>query len=344
MTNPILVEVLRGALVESRHRGTIAVVDAAGKRRFTIGDVGRAVFPRSSVKLIQALPLVESGAADAYGFGAAELALACASHSGEPRHLAIVSAMLQACGRGATDLQCGPQTPFSTAAARDLIRAGEPASALHNTCSGKHAGFICLACHHGVDPTGYVGLDHPVQQEVRSVLEELTGTPLAADVCATDGCSIPTYAIPLDRLAAAFATLATGAGLSAQRATAARRLFDACMAEPTLVAGTGRFCTDAMLAVPGRLLVKTGAEGVYCGAIPELGLGIALKCEDGATRAAETMMAAVVQAILPMSAAERDLFAARLRPAIHSRVGKKVGEIRPVTGLIESIREGRPTI
>lgn len=344
MSNPVLVEVTRGALVESRHRGAIAIVDAAGGRRAAIGDVDRPIFPRSAVKLIQSLALVESGAADAFGYGVAELALACASHSSEPRHVALVSAMLEKCGRSPADLECGAQVPFDNDAARALIRSGEAPGPLHNTCSGEHAGFICLACHLGVDPQGYVAPDHAVQREVTAVLETMTGTPLTADVRGIDGCSIPTYAIPLARLAGAFARLVTGEGLSPQRAEAARQLFDACMAEPTLVAGTGRFCTDAMLAFAGRLFVKTGAEGVYCAAIPELGLGIAIKCDDGATRAAEVMMAAAVDALLPMSEGERELFSDRLRPQVKNRVDKKVGEIRPAAGLIESIRQGRSTI
>ena len=157
-----------------------------------------------------------------------------------------------------------------------------------------------------------------------------------------DGCSIPTYAIPVDRLALAFARFITGEGLSPARAEAARRLREACMAEPYMVAGTDRFCTDVMTALPGRVFVKTGAEGVFCAAFPELGLGVALKCDDGTTRAAETMMAAVIEAFLPMSGAERARLADRLSPPILSRRGALVGAVRPVAGLVESLREGKP--
>jgi L-asparaginase II len=341
MTNPVLVEVTRGPLVESRHRGAIAVLDAKGKPRIAIGDIGQPVFPRSAVKLIQALPLVESGAADAYGFGRTELALACASHNGEPRHTALAAAMLARAGRSVADLECGTHMPSYQPAAVDLIRAGETPNALHNNCSGKHAGFVCLACHMGVEVKGYVDAAHPVMREVTAALRDITGAALAADVCATDGCSIPTYGIPLDGMALAFARLATGEGLSPGRAKAAKRLMQACMAEPYYVAGTGRFCTDLMTAFAGTLFVKTGAEGVYCGAIPELGLGIALKCDDGATRASETMMAAVIAALMSPSGAAGDALAKRLVLPVDTRRGVKVGEIRPVAGLVESIREGR---
>jgi L-asparaginase II len=339
MSNPVLIEVTRGRLVESRHRGAIAVVDASGTRRAAIGDVEEAVFPRSAVKALQAIPLVESGAADAYGFGDAELALACSSHSGEPRHVATAAAMLARAGRSLADLECGVHMPAAEAAAAALIRAGVEPNALHNNCSGKHAGFICLACHRGLDPRGYVKPDHPAQREITATLGALTGARLSEDVRGVDGCSIPTYAIPLDKLARGFARFVTGEGLAPSRAHAAKRLLSACMSEPFMVAGTGRFCTGAMTLFSGRLFVKTGAEGVFCAAFPELGLGVALKCDDGASRASETLMAAVIEAFLPMTDRERARFADRLAPPVQSRRGAKVGEIRPVAGLVESLRE-----
>jgi len=192
----------------------------------------------------------------------------------------------------------------------------------------------------GVPHRGYVAPSHPVQREVKATLESLSGVAIDDAQCAVDGCSVPTWAMPLRALALGFARFGTGAGLSASRAAAAARLRAACTAQPWMVAGTGRLCTDVMTLCGARVLLKTGAEGVYAAALPEQGLGIAVKCDDGATRAAEIMMAAVVDALLPMSDAERALFAARLTPPIESRVGRKVGEIRPVAGLAESIREG----
>lgn len=341
MANPVLVEVTREPLVESCHRGAISVVDANGKHRVAIGEIDRPIFPRSSVKLIQALPLIESGAADALGYGPEELALACASHSGERRHTAVAGRMLEKCGCSDTDLECGVQVPTHRETANAIARSGGAPSTLHNNCSGKHAGFIALARHLDVDPKGYVKPDHPVQREVAAALAETTGATLSADLCAVDGCSIPSYAIPLDRLALAFARLVSGEGQPPERAAAAQRLFDACMGNPSLVAGSGRFCTQVMADFSGRVFVKTGAEGAYCGAIPELGLGIAIKCDDGATRAAETMMASVLAALLPMADGERALFEGRVVRPVESRVGDRVGEIRPVAGLVEAIREGR---
>jgi L-asparaginase II len=249
--------------------------------------------------------------------------------------------MLEAAGCTAADLECGAHMPIDRAAADALVRAGVPPTALHNNCSGKHAGFICVACHAGIDPAGYVGPDHPAQREVTAALAEVTNTALGPEVRAVDGCSIPTYAIPLDRLALAFARLVTGEGLASVRAKAAERLVAACVAEPFMVAGTGRFDTDAMSLFDSRLFVKTGAEGVYCGAFPDLGLGVALKCDDGAGRASEVLMAAVIEAFLQPTEEENAAFADRLIVPVFSRIGREVGEVRSVVGLVESLRDGK---
>ncbi|HUC50882.1 MAG TPA: asparaginase [Xanthobacteraceae bacterium] len=327
MTNPILVEILRGPLVESRHRGAVAVIDAAGKTVFAVGDIAAPVFPRSAIKAFQALPLVESGAADRFRFGDAELALACASHSGEPAHVAGVERMLAAAGLDSSALRCGTHWPMSQSAAHALAKIGT-ASALHNNCSGKHAGFLCLACACGIDYADYWRPEHQVQHEVRAVIEDLTGAVLGQDVCAIDGCSVPTWAIPLKNLASGFAKFATGQGLPQQRAAAAVRLRAACARQPWYVAGTGRFCTEIMQIFGTRVFVKTGAEGVYCGALPEQGLGIALKCDDGASRAAQAIMAAVIARLLPMSDAERIELAPFARPLLRNWNGFEVGAVR----------------
>lgn len=340
-TDPVLVEVMRGDRVESRHRGAIAVVDAAGRVRAAVGDIGQRVFPRSAVKSLQALPLIESGAADRYGFGAAELALACASHTGQPRHVETAAAMLEAAGGTAADLECGVHAPGDRASADALVRAGIPPSQLHNNCSGKHAGFICTACHLGLPVAGYVRPDHPIQREVTAALEAMTGTALGPDVRAVDGCSIPAYAIPLDRIAHAFARLVTGEGLSPARSRAAARLVAACIAEPFMIAGSGTFDTEATALFAGRLFVKGGAEGVHCLALPESGLGIAIKCDDGAGRGADVAAAAVVEAFLQPGESENERFADWLVAPVMSRAGREVGEVRPVAGLIDALRTGR---
>ena len=327
MTNPVLVEVTRGDRVESRHRGAVAISDAHGKAVLTIGEVDASVYPRSAVKAIQALPLVESGAADAYGFHARELALAQASHNGEPSHVDGVSAMLSAAGLDETALECGAHPPSHSGSALDLIRRGKPPTQLHNNCSGKHAGFLAVARHLGVARRNYVERGHPVQQMVRAAMEALTGAPHTPDRCGTDGCSIPTYAVPLAALAHGFARFATGVELPRERAAAARRIYEAGVSEPFYVAGTGRFCTDVMNLLRGAALVKTGAEGVFCAAIAGLGLGVALKCDDGAPRAAEAMMAAVLARLMPEHA---EALRRWTHAAIATRRGVRIGETRIV--------------
>ena len=333
MRNPVLVEVLRGAAVESRHAGAVVVVDPDGKTVLALGDAAQAVYPRSAVKPIQALPLLESGAAEKYGFGDQELALACASHGGEAAHVETATRMLARAGLDGSALECGVQWPSHADSSRALARSGATATALHNNCSGKHAGFICFACAAGVDHRGYVGVRHAVQREVRGALEGLTGVSLSEDRYGIDGCSIPTFAIPLSALARGFARFGTGQGLGAERQKAAARLRAACAAQPYYVAGTGRFCTEVMKLLGARVLVKTGAEGVFCGALPEQGLGIAIKCLDGGTRAAEVAMAAMIDRFLPLQEGERAALARFVRPTLRNWNGIEVGGLRPAAAL-----------
>jgi L-asparaginase II len=336
MRNPVLVEMVRGALTESRHRGAVAVVDADGAIVLALGDVARPVYPRSAVKPIQALPLVESGAAARYGFADEEIALACASHGGEPSHVALAGRMLARAGLDASALECGAHWPSHLPSSRALARSGVEPSALHNNCSGKHAGFLCVACAAGVDHRGYVAASHPVQREVRAALEDLAGVGLSEDQCGIDGCAIPTWAVPLEALAHAFARFGTGQGLASERARAAARIRAACAAQPYYVAGTGRFCTEVMKIFGARVLAKTGAEGVFCGALPEQGFGIALKCDDGATRAAEVAMAAVIARVLPMSEEERGALERFARPVLRNWSRVEVGGLRASGELLSS--------
>jgi L-asparaginase II len=328
MTNPVLVEVTRGNRVESVHRGMVVVVDGAGKTVFECGEVDAAIFPRSACKAMQALPLVESGAADAYGFGNKELALSASSHSGEPEHVALAAAMLNAAGRGEADLECGAHWSFQQPVMIEQVRSLDRPNQLHNNCSGKHAGFVCACCHAGTDPKGYVTYEHPLQAEIRDVMRDLTGSVLDRDNCGIDGCSIPTYAVPLRALAQGFAKMVTGTGIGAERAKASRRIIEACMAEPFYVAGTGRSCTQLMQAAPGRIFAKTGAEGVFCAAIPELGLAIALKCEDGASRAADSMVAAALARFFRGDQEVRERLLAIANHSLRNWNGIEVGTVR----------------
>jgi len=334
MSNPVLVEVLRGELVESAHRGAVCVVDADGATVLALGDVAQPVFPRSAVKAFQALPLVESGAADRYRFGDQELAIACGSHSGEPAHVTAAERMLARAGLDASALECGAHRPSHHPSADALVRAGRAPSPLHNNCSGKHAGFLCVACHLGVDRHGYVAPEHPVQRAVRATIEELTSTALGEDRCGVDGCSVPTWAVPLKNLAHGFARFGTGHGLDAARAKAAARLRAACAREPFFVAGTGRFATLAMERLGERAFVKGGAEGVFCAALPDHGLGIAVKCDDGAGRAAEAVAAGLLIRLMKLDAGERAVLGRFARPVLNNWNGIEVGRVRPAAAVL----------
>lgn len=316
---------LRGGTVESRHLGRAVVVDERGRVVFAAGDVEAPVFTRSTVKALLALPLVETGAADRLGLTDAELALACASHGGEAAHVETAAAMLDKAGRDAGCLECGAHWPTSRQGRTTLVRAGAAPSALHNNCSGKHAGLVCLARDLGQDPAGYVRPDHPVMRQALRSVADMTGVRLADCPLAIDGCGIPTHAIPLRALAHGLARLGGGAGPHPDRAAAARRLRAAVAANPALVAGPGRFDTVLMEAYGAALFVKTGAEGVHVAALPERGLGIAVKCADGAARAAEVAMAALLARHLPATPE----LAARVRPDLRNWAGTVVGALRP---------------
>ena len=331
MANPVIAEVTRGGRLESRHRGRIVVVDADGDVLFAAGDVDEPTYPRSALKLLQALPLVESGAADALGFGDRELALACASHSSEPAHVDAVLSMLGAAGLGEGDLRCGAHWPlFRPDDLVAMARDGRTPGRAHNNCSGKHAGFLCACVHEGWPFADYLAPDSTVQREVRAVIEALTGAALSADRCGHDGCSAPTYAVPLADFARAFARCGAGRGLDPLRAAAARRLMAASMAEPHMVAGTGRMCTRLMAACGGRVYAKTGAEGVYVAAMPEAGIALALKCDDGATRAAEVALAAALLRALGEAHDLSAVIAPFARKPVRDWNGAEVGVIRAV--------------
>jgi L-asparaginase II len=295
MANPVVVEVLRGARVESSHRGAGAVVDANGRIVAAFGDVERPIYPRSAVKALQALPLIESGAAERLKLSDNEIALACASHAGTEDHVATARGILAKAGRDERALECGAHWPLGEEAARELARSGRAPGSLHNNCSGKHAGFLCVAHVLGVDPKGYVAPDHPVQREVAAAIGGVTGCNLSDDMRGVDGCAIPTYAIPLAALARGFARFGTGQGLGPERRKAAARIRVAVAAHPLTLGGSGRFDSEIMTILGARAFVKSGAEGVACAALPEAGLGIAIKADDGAGRAAQAMLVALLR-------------------------------------------------
>ncbi|NOT40250.1 MAG: asparaginase [Alphaproteobacteria bacterium] len=336
--NPVLVEVTRGGTVESQHRGAIAVCDAAGKVVASWGDTPNAVFPRSAFKSLQALPLVETGAADAFRLSDEHLALACASHSSEPMHVERVESWLGKIVAKESDLACGPHLPFHEPTAHKMLRDGQRPCRIHNNCSGKHTGFLTVARHLKIATEGYERPDHPVQVLVREAIANLCGVDANAMPVGVDGCAAPNYAIPLTHLATGMARLGDTAMLDATRAVAAKRIVAAWKAHPLLVSGTGRACADLIEAARGRAVVKTGAEAVFMAVLPDQGLGIALKIDDGGTRAAETAMAKLLVLLEAADAAAPQL-ARHLNPTIKNWRGDVVGERRTTAALANLKRQ-----
>lgn len=338
--NPSLVHIERGGNVESTHSGAVAVLDADGALVASFGDIERPIFPRSAVKVLQALPLVASGAAERLGLDDEELAIACASHNGEPAHTETVARLLAKAGLDATALECGVHWPYLDAASRALAAQGRAPDALNNNCSGKHAGFLCVACalHGSTDlrrySRGYIEAEHPVMREVSAALQAATGFDLAHAPHGIDGCSIPTFAVPLRHLAHAFARVGTGIGLSEDHARAARRLRSAVAQAPFMVGGTGRFDTRVMERLGERVFCKVGAEGVYCAALPERGLGVAIKMDDGNNaRACEVVMAAVIETFVALADDEAHFMRTFSDAVISNWNGIEVGRLTATRAL-----------
>jgi L-asparaginase II len=329
MANPVLAEVTRGEMVESVHRGSWAVVGPGAGLVSSSGDITTPVFPRSAIKAFQCLPAVEAGVVEAYGMSDEEIALACASHNGEEEHVRVARSALAKAAMTEDLYECGAQWPSLASATRELARSGGEALSVHNNCSGKHAFMLAFANLLGADPHGYTRRDHPVQQAVEQVMGELCEYDLAHTACGIDGCSVPTWAIPLRNLALGFHKFAAGEGLAEARAAACRRIIAAVRAHPFMVAGSKRFCTKLMQAVP-RAFVKVGAEGVYCAAVPHAGLGIAMKVDDGASRGAEVALARVLADLDCWTNAEKSALEGMTRQTLTNWRKIEVGEVRAV--------------
>src|SRR6266480_4729086 len=267
------VEQLRGGWVEAVHDVHAAVVDSAGRLVARTGDPELVTFWRSAAKPFQALPLVEDGAADAFGLTSEELALACASHSSEPGQVARVRELLSKIGCSERDLRCGPHPPLSDRVAQDYQSRGIRLTAVYSNCSGKHAGMLALARHHGWPTEFYTRLEHPVQQRCLTEVSRWTDVSVAEIKTAVDGCGVVCFGLPLRNMALAYAKLGRDAGSGMRGASVANasriphpasRIVEGMLRHPYLIAGEGRPCTEIMRAHPGRVITKVGAEGVYC--------------------------------------------------------------------------------
>ncbi|MBI3910789.1 MAG: asparaginase [Armatimonadetes bacterium] len=327
----LLAEVTRGPLVESRHFGRVVAVDLAGRAALALGDTGRPILPRSAIKPLQALPTVALALERGLSLTDPEIAVMCASHAAEPFHLEAVRAVLARAGATEADLHCGPHAPAHAAAAAALIAAGESPRPIHNNCSGKHAGMLLMARLLDAPLADYWQPDHPVQRRIQDVLIRLAalhGPP----TWGTDGCAVPTYALPLVGMARAFAQLTHPAGLPPAERAAAEAIRAAMNACPEHVSGTGTFHAALLRAGRGRYLAKGGAEGCYALGVVDPPLGLALKIEDGAARAIPPVLLAALDRLGILTTAETEaLHLWRVADVLNTR-GDRVGVIRAVLG------------
>lgn len=328
---PVGVEVYRGGTVESLHRVHACVVDGRGGLVHAVGDPDLVTFLRSAAKPFQALPLVTSGAADAFGLSEAELALACGSHAGEPEHVAVVEGMFAKAGLSPSLLQCGTHAAWTRRAKAAL--AGARTTPLHHNCSGKHAGMMMLQLHLGADPAAYLDPQSPAQQAVLAALAEVSG--LAADKIAvgTDGCSVPNFAMPLRNMALLFARLAMPQGVSKATADALGRIARAMARHPEMVGGSERFDTDLMGASEDRLVSKAGAEGVQGVGDLASGMGFCLKVEDGASRAVAPATVEALRQLGWLEARAFEVLGDWWMPSLENWSGRRVGRVKPVLRL-----------
>ncbi|HMG34597.1 MAG TPA: asparaginase [Blastocatellia bacterium] len=336
---PILVEVTRGSIIESWHRGAIVAVTPDGKTVAGVGDETIVTSTRSTIKPIQTIPFIASGAADHFNCTAREIAVASASHQGEPVHTQTVAAMLAKGGLDESALACGPQPPYSAEATRELERLGLPHTQLHNNCSGKHAGMLLTALHRRLGVDGYYLPEHGVQRSIVEVFSALAGLDPHGIPTATDGCSAPTFGVPLKAMALSFARLANPEAANTidenQRA-AINRIVAAMIDYPEMIGGTrDRLDSDLLRAAKGKLICKIGAEAVYgIGVLPcethSTGLGIAMKIEDGATRGLGAVVVETLSQLGVLDAAQTRELATYHHPQIDNRRGIAVGDIRAI--------------
>lgn len=324
----VVANVYRGEKVESSHLGHIAVVNQDGTLIYSYGDPFRLTYARSSMKPLQAIPIVETGTADRYKLEPADLSLCCASHSGEPRHRSRAMGMLERAGQSEGVLQCGTHVPRDEESYKELIRQGKPLTPVFSNCSGKHAGMIATAAHMGEDVYTYHLPEHPVQQRILEVVEDIAGYPKEQIYMGTDGCGVPVHQLPLANYAWAFAKLAKPEAISnPARQAAVKRITDAMTAHPEMVGGNNRYCTDLMKAYRGRIVGKAGAESVYCLGDRVTGLGIAVKIEDGGPRAINAVVNEVLRQLGIGADGTLVELAEYTNPVIKNMSGATVGRI-----------------
>jgi len=327
--NPVLVNRWRGNAIESRHRGSVVVAESGGRVLMSLGDVRQQVFPRSAIKFLQAIPFAESGAMERFGLDERHLALSCASHNGEPIHAGLASDWLDRIGLGHDDLECGAELPMHQATAFELMNEGRGPERIHHNCSGKHLGMLSSALARSEETKRYRLYNHAVQQRWFEVLGTLGGTRVTELPWGYDGCGIPALCLPLQRIAVAMARFGDRTKFQGERREAVQRIQVAISEHPYLVAGRERIDTALMERLAPAILVKVGAEGVFTAVLPEAGLGIALKMDDGKDSAARVTLGAVLTRLGLISREDARALNDWFAPSIVNSRGEDVGREEP---------------
>ena len=327
-TLPLSVNVYRGDTIESSHRVHGIVLDRTGDVLSSWGDMDRLISPRSCLKPLQALPFVETGAVQAFDLGSEHIALACASHNAETIHIEMIQSWLKTVGLEESDLQCGGHLSINEERSHEMIRNEEKMTALLSDCSGKHAGMLTTAKHEGYSTEDYVSLDHPVQKQIYTTISEMAEYDLSKGYSGTDGCSVPNPAIPLKNLAKAFAYFMNPEKLSDKRAAASKRILEAMVEHPYLVAGKDRFDTILGESSKGNIAGKVGAEGNYLAFVRDQGLTIFLKAEDGVIeRATLPVLGKILEAVNALDDIADPKLSKFTRPILQNWKGIEIGKI-----------------
>lgn len=338
MTAERLVNVERGEYVESGHDGHIAVVNADGQLLYSSGNPKRSTFARSSMKPLQAIPIIETGAADYYNMQSADIALACASHNGEDQHTTRVQNILTRLDLNIEDLKCGIHPPRWRETYEQIIKENAPITSIYNNCSGKHSGMLTTAKYMNESTEDYYQLDHPVQQRILEVISDLSEVPKDDIEIGIDGCGVPVHGIPLERIALCFAKMAQPEEFGDKRRNAIQTVTASMMGAPEMVGGTDRFCTDFMKVMDGRMFGKAGAEGVYCIGDLETGLGIAIKIEDGNGRATNPVAVEVLSQLGLLTAEQMEGLATYHKPQLRNAREEVIGQLKPTFTLKNASR------
>lgn len=337
--NPVLVEVYRGGVPESFHRGVVCIVNERNKVIFSVGDVQQLCYPRSAMKLMQVLPLIEFGGMEKFGFTMQEIAVMCGSHNAEPEHVEAVNSILKKIGLDKDALNCGPQYPSSKKEANELIRHDKKPHHIHNNCSGKHAGMLAMCVLMNWPVKDYINPNHPLQQMILDTCSVLYEYPKEKMAIALDGCSAPVFSVPVLNQAIGYKNMTGNDAFSDSLQRACKVVFEAVSSYPFMVAGSKRYCTDMMNITAPAVIGKTGAEGIFCMSFTKQKLGVCIKIDDGKMLPQYNVAQAILNASGLFTGEQLQPLRHYLRDEITNFNKLLTGEIKVNEGLVIALKD-----